>query len=265
MSWKLSAEQERLRVLAEQQYASIRDPEVFACWHVVVEAIASRWLWPEALDDLLYELDTGGGLGAEEYYLEVTESDRVEATLINEACTCPRDEMLYELRRLRARFHGEPAPPPGPAGSGNPTDDDIRAAAALLSSLAGLGASSHDTAAGRRMREEVSAVLAGWADRPSGGEPAAALSRAVAGLSPADRAQLADALRVFADWAERPGQVAGARVDSVIEALERSLGPLLAHGRRAEEAQTQQRIASAARDSIAQRLREAGATEPDDQ
>jgi hypothetical protein len=102
MARKLS-EQEQLRALAEQQYASIRDREVFACWHVVVEAIANRWLWPEALDDLLHELDTGGGLGAEEYSIEVIDLDRVEVAFITERCTCPRDATAGRQAREEVR------------------------------------------------------------------------------------------------------------------------------------------------------------------
>jgi hypothetical protein len=254
MNEQHATDSERLRRLAEQQYASISDAEVFGCWHVVVEAIGQRWLTLESLDELIHTLQTGGGLGVQEYGMEVIGGERVEVAFIDERYTCPRDAMVYELGCLRARSRGESMDEPA-----GPSAADITDATALLRSLAGLAATAQDTPAGRQARVEASAVIAAWADRPGGAPPAEDLRHAAEGLGPAERAQLADALRVFADWSQQPDPTTGARVDAVIDRLERSLGPLLEHGRRLEQAATDARIAADARDSVARRLRDAGA------
>ena len=250
------ARQRRLRTLAEQRYPLIGDPTVFGCWHVVVEAIEQRWLTPGSLGELIRTVETGGGLGAQEYSIDVIGPDLVEVAFIDERYTCSRAAILDELRRLAASDRGEADPPP--------TTHDIAAATAVLRSLAELAAAAAapETAAGRKARAEASATLDALAARPGDTPPPDDLRTAAAGLGPPELAQLAAGLRAFADWAQRPEPSAGARVDAVIAGLERGLGPLLERGRQAAEAETDARISASARDSIARRIHEAGAGEP---
>lgn len=218
---------QELAARAERQYATIRDDEVRACWHVVVEALTRGWLDRRTLDELIHTLETGGGTGAEEYTMTVAheygQPDKVIVTLLDQEYLCPTDEMLHELRKL--------------AGS-NP----VAEAQDVLRSLAALAGTPKESA----VRAEAQSVLGRL-------DPAAA----GVGLTDADRARLADALRAFADWAQRPEQ--GAKVDELIKSLDAGLGPLLTLGKQADEKATRDRIAGAARDSIARRLREAGA------
>jgi hypothetical protein len=70
-------------------------------------------------------------------------------------------------------------------------------------------------------------------------------------------------LRRFADWAEQP-EHSGAQVDRLIADLERTLGPILTPGQQADQRATEKRMRSEAADSIARRLREAGAPDQTD-
>lgn len=117
----LTAEERRLLELAEAQYKDIVDKDVFNSWHVLVEAIGNQWLGPTgrlSLQRLINELSGGGGLGAEEYSIDVSHEDGEGKTVIvgflSDRFYAPRAEMIYELRRLQARLTGEaePAPPP---------------------------------------------------------------------------------------------------------------------------------------------------------
>ncbi|GAA2683926.1 MULTISPECIES: hypothetical protein [Actinosynnema] len=234
---------DRFRALAEQRYATIADPGVFACWHVVVEAIGRRWLTPGTVDGLIGALETGGGAGVEEYGIDVVDHDEVEVALVGDRFTCSRRAMLAELRALAAAERGEDAP------------HDLGRAVEVLRALADLAGADRDTEAGGRARAEASARLAEWAADPAPDT----VSRAAEGLTQEQRDRLVSGLRVFAEWAERPDAASGRRVDAVVEGLERVIGPLLEHGRAAERAAAEARIAAAVRDSVERRVREAGA------
>lgn len=117
----LSADERRLLELAEAQYKDIFDKDVFGAWHVIVEAISNRWLVTEgrlSLQHLLSSLVGGGGLGVQEYSIDVSHADGEGKTAIvaflSDSFYVSRAELTYELRRLLARFRGEaePAPPP---------------------------------------------------------------------------------------------------------------------------------------------------------
>ena len=85
---------------AAEQFATIADPGVFGCWHVVVEAAGQRWLTPDSIGELIGALETGRGVGVEEYGMDVTGPDTIEAAFISERYTRPRLPMVSELRRL---------------------------------------------------------------------------------------------------------------------------------------------------------------------
>ena len=73
-----------------------------------------------------------------------------------------------------------------------------------------------------------------------------------------DPDRLAQGLRTITTWLEHRTPEAGAAVDAVVESLATSLAP----GRKAAEAEREERIRADARASIAQRLREAGFKPP---
>lgn len=236
-------DQHTLRERAAQQYATITDRSVFNCWHVVVEAVDQRWLTVDALPGLIEDLESGGGRAVEEYGIEVSGPGEVEVAFLDERYTCARWPMIAELRTLA----GLPAA-------------DVRGARAVLDALAHLAASpGSDTEAAARVRDEARRVLDDWHQQDSDGDSADELRTAAGQLDERQRGDLAAALRSFADWAERPDDSrSGAGVDAVISQLERTLGPLLESGRRAESERANERITADARDSIAWRIEEAG-------
>lgn len=282
-------ESARLLELARAQQATIRDPEVRDCWYVIVEAIAHHWLsatGPSAVDRLADEIDSGGGVTVNEYSVDVDyeggDPSRVVVQLVDERYVCPRAELVYELRRLDASCRGAAEPPPpkpdppenssaesehrqrAPGQAAHQPDDETRPpdlAAELQRVLAALTPPT-DPAEAQRVRAEARALLARWGGRASDVTPPD-LRRAVEHLATTDRSRLVDALRTFADWAEQPHH-GGAAVDRLLAGLERTLGPVLAAGRQADQRATKERMRSQADDAITRRLREAGAPDPTD-
>lgn len=247
----------RMLALARDQEAEIRDPEVRASWPVVVEAIRRNWLSTEgwlSLRELIAALERGDGAGAEEYDISVDEQDpaRVCVSLASRRRYAPLDAMLRELRRLDSRARGVPpadAPPPSGSGRSTPDADAVREAMARLLEAAG-PVPARDPEATERIRREAESLLARLADSPHDVEADA--RRALEGADEADRARMAQALRAFADWAERP-HAAGRAADEAVRALDEAFGWLLP-GRRAEEQAREERIRSSAQGAIARRL-----------
>jgi hypothetical protein len=261
MSPRLKPDEARLLTLAREQAETISDPEVRACWEVLLGAISERWIVPEgrmSLQELIDGLEQGLGAGAEEYAIDVDDEDvsKVVAVFVGDRHRCPREAMMRELLRLEARRRGEPEPerPPPPSPEVPPDPGTLRGLVQLL-----LGARSQtlpDSEEAARLRAEVRDGLAELGSAP---EALASddVRQTLAGLTDEDRATMASALRTFADWAERPER-GGAAVDDVIRLLESTLLGRLARGGPAEERATQERIAQTARDAIARRLRGGG-------
>jgi len=244
-------ERDRVTQAAESRYPEISDPEVFGCWHVVVEAAHRGWLTADgrlSVGRLAGTLAAGGSLGVEEYDMDV-EDGRVVVTFLDERYTCPRPAMVDELRRLDEYLHSSAtaasSPPPQPGLSPDPAE--LRRVLDALSGAAAARAGS-DPAEVARLRREATEALG----RLRGTDTSAAPDLL--------RQQAAEALRAFADWAENPA-ASGARVDAVIQRLEETVGRRLP-GRRVEEQQTRDRIAGSARDAIARRLAEASGARP---
>ncbi|GLW90043.1 hypothetical protein [Actinokineospora globicatena] len=216
---------ERLLALATDQYATIEDPAVFTCWHVLVEAIGKGWL--TSLDTLISILESGGGgVAAEEYGVDVF-GEEVEISLVSDHFTCSRTALLHEVRKLEV--------------------------AVILRTLTTL--TTTDTEIGRQARTEAAAYLS-TRDSAAPDE----LRRAAELLTPQQQSELTAALRTFNSWAEH--HTAGEEVDRLIATLERTLGPLLEHGREASRTATDIRIATDAENAIARRVREAGTDTP---
>jgi ribA/ribD-fused uncharacterized protein len=135
---------------------------------------------------------------------------------------------------------------------------DVAAGLAFVRALTNLTQPDVGTR-GRIARDEAKAALTEW-DAAAGHTTTPREVLDVArGLSPDQRAELVTALRSFTEWAERPDDISGRRIDSVIASLEQELGPFLTPGRLAEERKADSRIRESVQTSIAQRLREAGA------
>jgi len=256
---KLQPDEARLLELAQEQQARIADADVRACWTVVVEAIANRWLVPEgdmSLEALIAALERGDGAGAEEYSISVDDEDDryVIATIATTKHRCDRRAMMRELRSLEARRREEPrsggSDPAAPGPGGAPPDPELlRSLFQLFAGASSGEVPSHEE--GERVRREALDALAQL------GDPAESLQsddarRAIEGLSPSDRERVAGALRDFAAWFEHP-EKGGPAVDDAIRMLESTLG-WIPQGRRAEEKATQERIARSAQDAIARRL-----------
>lgn len=137
--------------------------------------------------------------------------------------------------------------------------DGMDPATRLLKSLQALAAASAQGSDTRRIQEEAAAAIADWSDRAVQGDPAADITHILRGVTPKDRTLLREGLRVINEWARRPGEETGKRVDTVIERMQRELGLLTAHAPEAEKAANQERLRASVRESIALRLREARA------
>lgn len=272
MARQLSPDSVRLLELARVQEASISDAQVRECWYVLIEAIAHQWLGVTgrlSIDRLADELEAGEGITVDEFSADVEhEKDdpgRVVVQLVNERYVCPRAELVGELRRLGASYrdHGQRTsatdlPPTGQGGDEQPFDAAPRQgiAAELERVLAAL--TTHpDPAKAEGVRAEANRTLSRWLDKPDS-ELQPDLQRAVDELSATDRSRLAGALRILTDWMEHPDN-GGEQVDRLIANLENTFGPLLTAGRQADQRAAGKRMRSEAADSIARRLREAGA------
>jgi len=257
----LSDSSTRLLDLAKRQTTTIRDHEVFLLWGGVVDAIWFEWLTPSTLPQVIDALSAGRNWDlAEESWIEVLAEDpgRVELMVVAETWQCPRSALILELQRLASSF-ADRTPPPSDAEPAI-AEEVLERLRQLLTAVApapDAPLESPATPEAERIRAEAQTALIAWARSLADAAPADQ-QWLLGDLTDTDRAQLDQALRSFAEWAEHPTG-AGIRVDAVIAALEQRLGPLLEHGRAAREAETSQRIADAARSSIAQRLREAGA------
>jgi hypothetical protein len=261
MSPRLSRDEERLLALAREQETATRDPELRDCWRVLTSAIAERWIVPEgrmSLQELIDELERGSGAGAEEYTIDVDEEDdsKVLAVFVDSRHHCPRGAMLRELRRLEQRRRGEPDQQPRQQASAPEELLDHEALRRIVQLL--LGARSGElpeSEEAERVRRDVRDQFAALASSPEALD-SDEMRQAVAGIGAGERTKIAEALRTFAAWAERP-EHGGPAVDAAIEALESTLG-WLAQGGRVQERETQERVAKSARDAIARRLRDAG-------
>lgn len=248
----------RLLDLAKRQAATICDHEVFLLWGGVVDAIWFEWLTPSSLPRLIDALAAGRNWDlAEESWIEVLSEDpeRVELMVVAETWQCPRSALILEFQRLSSSYADRT--PPGSDHEPANAEAVLERLRQLLGAVAPAPDAAPETPEAQRMRAEAQTALVAWARSLADAAPDDQ-KWFLGDLTDADRAQLDDALLTFATWAERPIG-AGTRVDAVIAELERRLGSLLERGRAAQEAETSQRIADAARNSIAQRLREAGA------
>jgi multidrug efflux pump subunit AcrA (membrane-fusion protein) len=111
----------------------------------------------------------------------------------------------------------------------------------------------------RRAAEELRARLRGKAaaDQQRVEQARAQMHAALRAAEQTDLSAIADGLRDVAEWLDgRPGS--GARVDEWVEAFERTLGPLFGATAEQREQERESRIRTAARSSIADRLRARG-------
>ena len=113
------AEADRLLHLATPVASD--DPDIAACWELVLEAIRAGWMNGRLLDQFIAALDAGRGRGIEEFGIDVAEHDpvRVEVWFIQDERTCSRAGMRDALQRLRvARDElATAAPPPDVSAS----------------------------------------------------------------------------------------------------------------------------------------------------
>lgn len=256
---KLDPDEAHLLSLAQAQEPTIEDPAVRDCWEVVVGAIANRWLVPEgrmSLQELIEALEDGDGAAAEEYSITVDDEDPryVVATFVKTRHRCDRDAMIGELNRLEQRFREKQVPPPpeAPGGGSGAATPDPELVRKLFQHLVGAGSGEVSSSEeGERVRQEAAEELARLGASPEALQSEDA-RRAVEGLGPDDRERIAGALRDFAAWFEHPER-GGRAVDDAVAMLEATLG-WIPQGRRAEEKETQKRIARSAQDAIARRL-----------
>ncbi|MEU5643396.1 hypothetical protein [Streptomyces milbemycinicus] len=135
-------------------------------------------------------------------------------------------------------------------------DDPTR----CLRSLQALAAAS--TAHGSNadhLRQEAIAAIAEWSDKSSPRTLAPDMGHILRGVTPEDRALLAEGLRAIEQWVRQPGEETGRQVDDVVARMRRELGPLIARDRAAEETADRERLRASVRESISRRLREARA------
>lgn len=132
----------------------------------------------------------------------------------------------------------------------------------LLTSLQALAAASARGGDTMRLQEEAAAAIAEWSDRVTQGDPAADITHLLQGVTPQDRALLRDGLRVINEWSRQPGEETGKRVDAMIERMQRGLSLLIRPDPEAEKAADEERLRASVRESIARRLREARAENP---
>jgi hypothetical protein len=252
MTGDLPPDRARLLALAEAQ--PIDDPGVRASWPAVVAAIRGGWLLPGdgpySIPASIDRLERTGLVSVEEYAIEEDDGDPriLLVTLIGDTRRAPRDAFLRELRRLDDDYRAGRGPDPAPPPQDAPALPDPALLRQAFQQLLGVADQAPDTPEAERVRREARAEL----ERLSAAGDDEVRS-ALDGLAAPDRAEMADALRAFAAWAEQP-EGRGAAVDDVIRGLEDTVGRLLP-GRRAELRATDERIRASAKDAIARRLR----------
>ncbi|MEV5986319.1 hypothetical protein AB0L85_15015 [Streptomyces sp. NPDC052051] len=137
-------------------------------------------------------------------------------------------------------------------------DEDAGTSRFLASLQALTIAASAQGSDAQQIREEAVAAVHEWADLPGKEAPTVDISHILRGVTPGDRALLAEAVGVFAEWIREPGEESGRRVDAMVQRLQRELGPLIVRDREAEKAAERERLRGEVRESIRIRLREAG-------
>jgi hypothetical protein len=272
MARQLSPDSVRLLELARAQEASIRNAQVRECWYIIIDAIARQWLGATgrlSIDRLADQLEAGGGITVDEFSADVDHEEddpgRVIVHLVDERYVCPRAELVDELRRLGASYRGHGQQtlaadlPPTDQGGDKPFGgaEPPQGIAAELERILAMLTTHPDPAKAKEVRAEADRTLSRWLDTPYG-ELQPDLQRAVDELSATDRSRFAEVLRIFTDWMDQPDK-GGEQVDRLIANLENTFGPLLTAGRQADRRATEKRMRSEAADSIARRLREAGA------
>lgn len=117
MSRALNADERRLLTLAKAQQPEIESAAVADAWHVIVEAVGNAWLGISgaySLQNTITELGGGGSVSVEEYSIEASREEGERETVIishlADRFYVPRAEVMYELKRLLARYRGEAEP-----------------------------------------------------------------------------------------------------------------------------------------------------------
>ena len=108
----MSPEAQRLDRLAATQV--IADAEVAHCWQLIRNGIQFNKIGIGNLDRLLGQLRAGGGMGVDEFLIEIepTGSDRLLVGELDDERWCSAPKMIDELERLAVR-----------AGMRGPTQD----------------------------------------------------------------------------------------------------------------------------------------------
>lgn len=113
----LTADERRLLTLAKAQQPEIENGAVADAWHVIVEAVSNAWLGISgaySLQNTITELGGGGSVSVEEYSIEASREEGERETVIishlADRFYVPRAEVMYELKRLLARYRGEAEP-----------------------------------------------------------------------------------------------------------------------------------------------------------
>jgi hypothetical protein len=225
-------------------------------------------------------------------------SDEVISRFISDEYRVPADAMIAQVERLRDRYRGGESGPSSSSSSadgggsaaprtgastapsnapdlagffagllGNASSSDAvkNRFAEVSGAISGLVAAmqSNDPAARQRAVADVEALqrslaasgtdAARWTDAQK-----AEIARALQAAGGIDTDKLAQGLKTLTTWLEQKTPEAGRAVDAMVESLEKSFGAILTPGKKAAEAERDERIRSDARASIAQRLREAG-------
>jgi hypothetical protein len=113
----LTADERRLLTLAKAQQPEIESGAVADAWNVIIEAVTNAWLGVSgaySLQNTITEISGGGAVSVEEYSIEASREEGERETVIvshlADRFYAPRAEMIYELKRLLARYRGEAEP-----------------------------------------------------------------------------------------------------------------------------------------------------------
>jgi hypothetical protein len=113
----LTADERRLLTLAKAQQPEIENGAVADAWNVIIEAVTNAWLGVSgaySLQNTITEISGGGAVSVEEYSIEASREEGERETVIvshlADRFYAPRAEMIYELKRLLARYRGEAEP-----------------------------------------------------------------------------------------------------------------------------------------------------------
>ena len=95
---------ERLIQLAQELQPE--EPDLAACWDLVIRGLEVGWLGIDGLDKLLDYLPCGNDYGVEELLFDIL-GDDLQVSFLDEDLYCSPEDMIRQLQKLRQSYRSD--------------------------------------------------------------------------------------------------------------------------------------------------------------